>query len=160
MENIVWSDEFQVGVAILDQQHRRLISMINKLIGSSPVTTRSETVSEILDDMTRYAREHFATEEKLLDVHGCPQLEEHRKQHQAYQKKTAEFCCATTLGVPEVPGALLAYLREWWLHHILEEDMKYKPFLEGTEADRRTTGCRRRVEPRPPRQGADTSLER
>jgi hemerythrin len=28
-----------------------------------------------------------------------------------------------------VPQILIDYLSEWWIHHILDEDMKYKPFF-------------------------------
>jgi hemerythrin-like metal-binding protein len=130
METIQWSDKYSVGVEDLDEQHRQIIGMLNRLV-SLPETgdTRSETVSEILTTMTHYALEHFKTEERLLKEYDYPNFEEHRREHVDYRKKAIDFSMATSLGVEAVPQILLSYLMEWWTHHILEEDMKYKPFF-------------------------------
>ena len=71
MEQITWTEDFSVGVVSLDEQHKRLIQMINRLIIAGPqTTTRSETVSDLLSDMANYARKHFATEEELMRQHN------------------------------------------------------------------------------------------
>ncbi len=130
METIQWSEEFSVGVEKLDQQHRQIIGMLNRLISTPEAQdTHSETISDILTAMTRYSLEHFKTEEGLMKAHGYPELEEHRQEHIAYRKKAIDFSTATSLGVESVPQILVSYLSEWWTHHILDEDMKYKPFF-------------------------------
>jgi hemerythrin len=130
MEPVQWSDKFSVGVEELDHQHQRLIQMLNRLLTArGRVDTRSETISDLINDMTRYAQEHFKTEEHLMEVHGYPGLEEHKRQHRAYREKVVDFSTAIMVGVETVPERLLAYLIDWWTHHILEEDMKYKPFF-------------------------------
>ena len=65
MEPIEWTDSFSVGVALFDEQHRRLIDMLNKMIEDPAADTRSETVADVLTDMTRYAQEHFKAEEEI-----------------------------------------------------------------------------------------------
>ena len=128
METIQWSEEFSVGVEKLDQQHQQIIEMLNRLISTPEARdANSETISDILTAMTRYSLEHFKTEENLMREHGYPGLEEHRQEHIAYRKKAIDFSTATSLGVESVPQILVAYLSEWWTHHILDEDMKYKP---------------------------------
>jgi hemerythrin len=79
--------------------------------------------------MTRYAQGHFKTEESLLEAYDYPGLQEQKQQHRAYRKKTVGLSMDTTLGVDTVPETLLSYLYDWWIHHILDEDMKYKPFF-------------------------------
>jgi hemerythrin-like metal-binding protein len=130
MENINWSVRYSVGVAKLDEQHKQIIGMLNRLV-TSPESrdANSETISEILTTMTRYSLEHFKTEEGLLKEHGYPDLEKHRQEHIAYRKKAIDFSTATSLGVESVPQILVTYLFEWWTNHILEEDMKYKSFF-------------------------------
>ena len=130
MEPVQWSEKFSVGVKELDQQHQQLIKMLNRLISTRETTdTRSETISDILLAMTRYAQKHFKTEEDLMKAYGYPYLEEHKQEHRAYRKKTVDLSMATTFGIDAVPEILLAYLFDWWTHHILEQDMKYKPFF-------------------------------
>jgi hemerythrin len=110
MEQITWTEDFSVGVERLDEQYKRIIQMINKLIAEPQTTTRSEAVSDLLNDMTKYAREHFETEEELMRQHSYPHLVEHVAQHRDYQKKTVDLCTATTLSVGIVPDAMNAPL--------------------------------------------------
>ncbi len=130
MEQIVWSDNFSVGVNIFDEQHKSLIVMLNKMIKDPTATTRSETISDILTDMTLYAQQHFKSEENLMIEHGYPHLEQHRNQHKAFSKKVVELCTATIVGIDAVPQALLEYLKHWLTQHILCEDMEYKQFFD------------------------------
>ena len=118
-----------MGVEKLDEQHKKLVEMLNRLIGNAAITTHSETISDLLTEMTAYAETHFETEEQLLAAHHYPQLAEHHLQHRAFRKRTVEFCTATMNGESSVPRALLAYLREWLLHHILVQDKKYTDFF-------------------------------
>ena len=131
MEQITWTEDFSVGVERLDAQHRQLFRMINQLIAKPHTTTRSETVSDLLTDMTKYAQEHFATEEDLMRQHNYPHFEKHIFQHRAFRKKTVDFCSATMLDLVVVPEAILRYLRDWLVEHILKTDMAYKPFFRG-----------------------------
>jgi hemerythrin len=130
METIQWSEKFSVGVEVLDQQHQQIIQVLNRLLSTpEAIDTRSETISDTLLAMTRYAQEHFKTEENLMKAYGYPGLEEHRQEHIAYRKKALDFSTATTLGVESVPQILVTYLFKWWTDHILDEDMKYKSFF-------------------------------
>ncbi len=130
METIDWSARYSVGVEKMDEQHKQIIGMLNRLVTSPEAhDAGSESMSEILMTMTRYSFEHFRAEESLLRGHDYPDLEQHRQEHIAYRRKTIDFSTATGLGIEVVPQILIAYLFEWWTHHILEEDMKYKSFF-------------------------------
>ncbi len=130
MEQIVWSDDFSVGVKLFDEQHKGLINMLNKMIKDPTATTRSEIISDVLADMTQYVQQHFESEEDLMSEHGYPHLEQHKSQHKAFREKVVELCTATTDGNRAVPQVLLEFLSQWLIQHILQEDMEYKPFFE------------------------------
>jgi hemerythrin len=130
LDQIKWTQDLSVGVTRMDEQHKRLILMINRLLRQPDATTRSEPISDLINDMTGYARDHFQAEEEMLSEHGYPRLEYQQNMHRAFRRKIVDLCTATAVGVPEVPQALLTYLREWLVHHIINEDMKYKSFFE------------------------------
>ncbi len=94
------------------------------------MTTKSKAVSDVLKGMTRFAQEHFKSEEKLMIEYGYPQLEQHRSQHQEFKGKVTELSKATTYGIDVVPQVLLEFLEQWLTQHILHEDMEYKLFFE------------------------------
>jgi hemerythrin-like metal-binding protein len=131
MEQVQWSEKFSVGVRELDQQHQQLIKLLNLLISTQGTTnTHSETISDTLMAMTRYAQAHFKAEESLMEAHGYPGLEDQKIQHRNFRKNTVNFSIATTLGIDQVPEDLLVYLADWWVHHILEDDMAYRSFFK------------------------------
>ena len=129
MEKIVWNPSFSVGVARLDEQHKNIINMINLLRSRPEVDVRSETVSELLTRLTRYASDHFATEEQLLVEYGYPELTEHKEAHTAYRVKLVALCQDTMYHNASVPDELLRFLGDWWVNHILGADMRYSAFL-------------------------------
>ena len=131
MDNIEWSDKFSVGVAVLDEQHQILVGMINKLIETPYQASNSAVIAESLDGMIQYAINHFETEEGLLRTHAYPDFQSQKEQHIEFIKRTAEYCKVEegTVVVDNFSESLLMYLREWWVDHILIDDMKYKSFF-------------------------------
>lgn len=129
MEKITWTSELSVGVDVFDEQHKQVILMINRLIDSQEALTDSEVVSDLLDRMTRYTRDHLKKEELMMAEHGYPQFEQHKAQHMAYIKKTVELCTATQIGVDSIPRGLLTFLNDWWMHHIQNTDKAYTEFF-------------------------------
>lgn len=126
MDKLEWSDKYKVGVKKIDDQHFRIFRMINRLIAEPGITTGSVTVSDMLSDMTRYAKEHFETEENLMAEYDYPGLSEQITYHKEFIKQTVSLCTATMLEVETVPETILNYLKNWWTNHILEVDMEYR----------------------------------
>jgi len=129
MEPIVWNSDFSVGIPAIDEQHKRLVGMINTMIEARDASVDSEVVSEVLDEMTRYAVEHFASEEALMQEHGFPCFEEHKAQHLSFRRDVARFCVDTTAWKATVPQDILRFLKEWLVDHILYCDMRYAEFF-------------------------------
>ena len=130
METIKWSDDLSVGVAEMDSQHQKLVGMINKLIREQKSLTGPATIAELLTEMTDYALEHFRAEEYLMSEYGYENKDRQVLQHRAFITTTQEFYSATDIGTNILSMALLDYLRNWLVNHILDEDMKYKNFFK------------------------------
>lgn len=130
METIDWNNEFSVGVKEMDDQHKKLIGMINRLIKEQKTLTNPQTIAELLTEMTDYAEVHFRAEEYLMAEYGYPEKDKQEQQHKAFIDKTIAFYSATDLGPNILSTALLDYLRIWLVEHILKQDMKYKDFFK------------------------------
>ena len=127
---IEWHPNYSVGVATLDGQHKKVVGMINKLLANPDVDVRSETVSDVLGELTAFAFEHFREEERLLEEHGYPGLPEHKEEHRAFRRKVVDLCRAATSHAESVPSDLLEFIGRWWIEHVLASDMRYSSFLE------------------------------
>jgi hemerythrin-like metal-binding protein len=130
MEKIIWKREYSVGVERLDRQHQQIIKVINTSIAKPRVFFRSATIADALSELNSYVSEHFLLEEQLLEENNYPDLINHAKKHTAYGERIADFCLKTVAKNKSVPEELTSFLSEWWIAHILHEDMKYKRFFE------------------------------
>lgn len=129
MQQIKWTEKFSVGVRKFDEQHKKLIGIFNQLDENFSGTFDKELTTNTLAEMTVYAWTHFQEEERLMKEFGYPDYEGHKKQHSAYQERVESFCIADLHQEGNLPNQLISFLRGWWMHHILEEDMKYKNFF-------------------------------
>jgi hemerythrin len=120
---IVWSEENEVGIPIIDEQHRGIISTINSLHYFMQTGKSGEIIKPILIMLEQYTIIHFNTEESLIEDAGYPDLENHRKLHDNLLANTRNFFIE--LNKSEDPAILLKFLKDWWLTHINVEDKKY-----------------------------------
>lgn len=135
METINWDDSFSVGIEILDQQHQKIITIINELIKHDEMSVRSETLSNLLHQLTQYAHDHFITEEAILKKYGYSGLDKQKKDHKEYRLKVVNFCMDTVDHKKTVPKELKRFILNWWKDHILIDDMSYKAFFENLGED-------------------------
>lgn len=126
MKKIEWSDEFSVGVEELDQQHRHLVTLINKLIDNQGASISSEITPRVLGGLLNYVQQHFSLEEELMAKHDFPGLEDHRKHHMAF----TEALISIVDNPEDTPAEeLLIYLDEWLRSHILHDDQDFREFF-------------------------------
>jgi len=127
---IQWSEQYSVGVKILDEQHKNILRLLNRIQAHADAPSDSEEISELLTQMTNYANEHFRTEEDLMQMYDYPDFSSHRREHLLYWKKTAELAMDILHGKTAISLEMLSFLRQWWTHHVLKVDKKYKTFFE------------------------------
>jgi hemerythrin-like metal-binding protein len=128
MPKIVWDDSFSVGIRTLDEHHKYLASLINRLSDSASGTAHSEAVVDVISELVQYAMYHFRHEEELMAVHNYPNRYKHSGEHTQFCEVITETTYGATRGIIDIT-LLVAYLIRWWKNHILHEDMQFKPFF-------------------------------
>jgi hemerythrin-like metal-binding protein len=81
--------------------------------------------------MFDYASSHFRAEEELLRQAGYSELPTQQREHKGFLDKAVEFS-KQDLADPTICSQITSFLRAWLVHHILEEDMKYKRCIPET----------------------------
>ncbi|MCW8962845.1 MAG: bacteriohemerythrin, partial [Gammaproteobacteria bacterium] len=76
-----WKDEYSVGIDSIDQQHRKLLNLINQLQTAVNYSTGESFEQEALDELVDYTKTHFSYEEGLLEKYEYPGYEPHKAQH-------------------------------------------------------------------------------
>ena len=82
MSLITWKDEFSVGVAAVDLEHRELIELINGLEAGMREHATQTTVVETLGEIYARISAHFALEEKVMRQAGYDGFATHKDDHE------------------------------------------------------------------------------
>ena len=134
---IEWADSFDTGIADVDQDHRRLVGLVNDLDAILSDNGDLGRVGGIIDALIEYTDYHFQREERLLEEIGYDEAAAHAETHREFGLFLGDMVGACMLQ----PSAAIArklngYLRSWLVDHILVEDMKFAAFSRGREAAR------------------------
>jgi hemerythrin-like metal-binding protein len=89
----------------------------------------NEAMAPLIDKLVALSKEHFATEEMLMDSTQFPGLADHRATHQELSRKVGEFLARQELGDRAAYSQFLYFLREWITRHMEKEDQQYAPWL-------------------------------
>lgn len=130
MALIKWRDSYSVGVEQFDRQHEKLVELINEIF---MVVRNKEDISSLnkaMETLVTYTRTHFVDEEAAMEQAGFPQLEEHRREHEALTRQVSEYC-ERIEAEPDYSQVLDCYgfLRNWLLDHILQSDSAYGEYM-------------------------------
>lgn len=82
MSLITWKDEFSVGVAAVDHEHREMIDLINELDVSMQEGASHESVVESLGEIYARIAAHFALEEKFMLDWRYAEYPAHKQDHE------------------------------------------------------------------------------
>jgi hemerythrin len=129
MAIIQWNDTFSVKVAEIDQQHQKLVSMINELSDAMKQGKGKDALSKIVNGLVSYTVTHFNTEEKYFDRFGYPETDSHKKEHVAFVKKVSEFKDGFEKGKLSLSIEVMNFLSDWLKNHINGTDKKYSQFF-------------------------------
>lgn len=129
MSLIDWNSGYSVNVKEIDDQHKKLIDLINKLYDEMKKGHGKEALSGVLKELVDYTKYHFQAEEKLLSKHNFPHLAAHKKEHEELTKKVEEINEKIASGKMVISSNVLTFLKDWLNNHILVEDKGYSKYL-------------------------------
>jgi hemerythrin len=126
-----WTDKLAVGVRECDEQHKKLVAMVNDLHDAMVSGKGKDVTGKILGDLIGYCGTHFGMEERLFKTHGYPEFTAHKKEHDDLTQKALALKKDFEAGKPVVTMELMTFLKNWLINHIMGTDKKYGPFLNG-----------------------------
>ncbi len=122
---INWTEKYSVFYEEIDEQHKKLIDMINELYDSFTNGKANEILEEIILRMIKYTDYHFKTEEKYFAEYSFSDEKEHIKEHEKFVSEVSKFYEDFKKKDLNLSYDLMNFLRTWLLKHILGSDKKY-----------------------------------
>ena len=120
-----WDDKYSVNVSLIDEQHKKVFEIINKAVAAKQHSGNSEEILGILKDMTKFAQEHFKTEETYMIEFKYPEYQYHKEEHLDFSTRMLTYHDRVISNDYQIANEILEYLKQWWVNHIQETDKKY-----------------------------------
>ncbi len=139
---IQWTEAMSVNVPDMDNDHRVLVDLINRLASAEKIGNR-RVAESVLDELLNYSIDHFDREEQFLQKSGYPfqDLVAHKLQHASFTETVQDIRWQYLHGFsPRINQEVLFFLRDWLSKHILVEDMKYATAISAQEYEHNDNG--------------------
>jgi len=124
-----WKEEYSLGIQTIDNQHKKLLDMINALSELHATDDLREMSIKVISDMKIYTVYHFKTEEDYFEKFNYINKDKHKNIHNVFVAKITEF--TEELGrtpdndILQFTYKLLDYLQDWLIDHIMGTDRRY-----------------------------------
>jgi len=121
-----WNKNFETGLEIIDEQHKKLLSLLNELAGTLTHNNQLE-INRVFDELAEYANFHFETEEAIWVEYFDDDswLSSHQLTHASFLPKVIELKEENTnKPLIEIVECIVKFLIRWLAFHIIDTDKR------------------------------------
>jgi diguanylate cyclase (GGDEF)-like protein/hemerythrin-like metal-binding protein/PAS domain S-box-containing protein len=127
VEVFPWNKNFEVGVALIDEQHQKLVELLNVLAGHLAYQSDMPTLNNVFNELAEYAIYHFQAEESIWHAFFPDDIWEarHKDDHRRFLATVNRIMGSKTQRpLDQVIEEILTFLTQWLAFHILDNDMR------------------------------------
>lgn len=132
-KRFVWTNEYSVNVAEIDEQHKEFFNIANSLLNLADSTSFTDDEALIkVGQLGNYAFYHLSTEEDFFIQTGYKDAPEHTDAHNKFREKSKDFeNKIRNKGVDKkaILKEVAEFAGDWLMRHILVMDKKYSEFF-------------------------------
>jgi hemerythrin len=126
-----WNESLNVGVDSINEQHKKLVAMVNDLHDAMQKGQAASVLGKTLDGLVNYTKTHFAYEEKLFADTGYADAAAHKLEHDKLTATVVSVQQKYNGGAGDsLSGSVMDFLKSWLVEHIQGTDRKYGPHLQ------------------------------
>jgi hemerythrin len=125
-----WSPDYSVNIKTIDDQHRELVNILNRLFVAVSRREGEKVIAGILDALMSYTQTHFALEERLMREAKYKGLAVHMEEHRKLIDQLDQLCKKHLVEEKPIYFEMLSFLKTWLKEHIQGSDTKYSAALQ------------------------------
>ena len=125
MPLLIWDNKYSVNNEELDNHHKALLDILNKLYDSCFDIDNKISLGPLLDDLVSYTNYHFTVEEQYMSKVGYKDIERHISLHRLFSERIHELRQKKDINDLDVTKELIVYLGNWLINHVMVEDNRY-----------------------------------
>lgn len=119
-----WSEELNVGNKFIDDDHKKLVAMVNSFHDAMEQGRGNDVIGKVLHNLVIYTKEHFSREEAEMQRIKYPKYLAHKLEHDKLIKEVAGLQTGFTSGKTMLTMKISKFLRDWLLTHIKQTDQQ------------------------------------
>jgi hemerythrin-like metal-binding protein len=136
---VAWSDEFNLGMAEIDAQHKVLLDLINQVWRAIVSNAERTQTLRIVEELEKYTLTHFTAEEIFMREIDYRDFPAHKDEHEKFVARVAEEKAKIAAG-QSVSLDLVHFLKDWLINHILVSDKQYAEEYKKRQEPQSTLG--------------------
>lgn len=130
MTDFQWHEQYRLGVAALDEPHRRLLDLAGELAQCIRAGASKEDVAASVHALAQFTAAHFTEEERLMASCGFSDNLVHAEHHGELLDQLERFAARViSHNSPDDAAKTLGFLRDWAANHILHSDRQLAAHL-------------------------------
>jgi diguanylate cyclase (GGDEF)-like protein/hemerythrin-like metal-binding protein/PAS domain S-box-containing protein len=122
-----WNKNFEVGIELIDLQHKELVKILNKLASHLANLSTPLILNEVFDELANYADYHFHSEEEIWKANFKNDiwLLTHQKTHSSFISEVIRIKDnKDNKSLDDVIHDIVSFLSQWLAYHILDNDKR------------------------------------
>jgi hemerythrin-like metal-binding protein len=129
MEQLKEHFNLNVGVRILDRDHRQMAEVIYELKAATLANRDPSLTVPLLRKLAQFTLNHFAFEEDMMQTTRYPGMAVHRLNHRHLMGKLGALIAHHDRGGHPLASSSLRFLHEWHIGHVHSDDLHYGLWL-------------------------------
>ena len=125
MPLMIWDASFSVNVKEIDNQHMKLMEMLNQLHDAMKIGKGKDAIGPLIKNLVKYTETHFALEERYFEKFRYEEASSHKLAHQVFIDKVSAFQDDFTSGKSTLTMEIMSFLKDWLVSHIKGTDKRY-----------------------------------
>lgn len=131
----VWEDNYKTGIDEIDQDHMRLVNLINDLYEAMQDGSGGALLLPIFSALKHYTEDHFAREERYMGECEASDHDQHLNEHKRMMATLADLERRHRQGEAAISLQTLSFLRDWLKNHICVIDKAMASQISGKRTE-------------------------
>lgn len=123
MDAIAWTPELAVGNTEIDEDHRQIFALLERLRQDAKTGLINQETQSIVDALREYTENHFAREEAFMRDINYPDYPLHKAEHERFVSEVCALQSRVARGARTLSLSIEQVLSDWLRRHVLVLDM-------------------------------------
>ncbi|MER2512560.1 MAG: bacteriohemerythrin [Nitrosomonas ureae] len=127
VEIFPWNDNFETGITEIDDQHKRLVNLLNSLVSHLAFQAEAPELNSVFEQLKDYTLVHFRDEEAIWEAEfaGDPWFDGHKHTHSSFIEEVLRLKAEENVKpLDDVISDIVGVLTHWLALHILDSDKR------------------------------------